>query len=119
MDKFILIENIVYFLIFVVGFYFFTKGKWKRSRPSMAEEMSLSGKSIKEVLDTYLAEPTVQEPVAPPLQAQNIAVPKYVAPQLPPAPKQFRYRIVTKHPSKNLQNIKKGLLYELIWKRKY
>ncbi len=119
MDKLILLENIFYFVVFIVAFYLFTKGKWRRSRPSIAEEMTLTGKTIKEVLDTYLDKPPPPPP--PPIpepEPQDFAVPKYVEPQLPPPTKYLRRRTTTTQ-YETLKNIKKGLLYDIIWKRKY
>lgn len=119
MDTLILLENLFYFALFIAAFYYFTKGRWQRNRPSMAEEMTLANKSIEEVLSTYL-----DKPVAPPVEPepQNITVPKHIEPNLPPPPPPPPPRIqrrTTTTKSMALENIKKGLLYDIIWKRKY
>lgn len=119
MDRLILLENIFYFVVFIGAFYLFTKGRWRRSRPSAAEEMTLSGKTIKEMLDNYLDKPLPPTPPVPEPEPQNVTVPKHVIAQLPPPPTRFLHRKVTTTQSPTFENIKKGLLYDIIWKRKY
>ncbi len=117
MDRLILLENLFYFLVFVVAFYYLTKGRWRNSRPSAAEEMTLTGKSIEEMLNGYLDKPVPPPPPPPP--PQNFTVPQAPTINLPPPPAKVLRRTKTITQSQTISNIKKGLLYDIIWKRKY
>ncbi|MCC7222448.1 MAG: hypothetical protein IT273_01880 [Chitinophagales bacterium] len=118
MDRLMLLENLFYFLVFVVAFYYFTKGRWRTSRPSAAEEMTLTGKSIEEMLKGYLEKPAPPPPPPPPAP-QNFTVPQVPTINLPPPPAKVLRRTKTITQSQTISNIKKGLLYDIIWKRKY
>lgn len=117
MDRLILLENLFYFVVFVVAFYYLTKGRWRKSRPSAAEEMTLTGRSIEEMLNHYLDKPVPPPP--PPPVPQNFTVPQAPTINLPPPPTKVLRRTKTITQSQTISNIKKGLLYDIIWKRKY
>lgn len=119
----IVIENVFFFVVLVVAFYQLTKGKWRGTRPSAAEEMTLSGRSIEEMYNLYLDGPPKPAPVEekePEPEPQNFAVPQPAQLTLPEKPK-TKKKLITRYRYEKLfeMDAKKAMLYDIIWKRKF